>query len=121
MQRPYPTTQDGALTRFAEERLLVQGEGVWHITNLGALLFAKDLRQFGDLHRKPPRIIVYKGPNKLETVREQIGIKGYAVGFDGLIEYINSQLPANEVIGQAFRTETKMYPEIAIRELAALL
>ena len=30
-----------------------------------------------------------------------------------------SQLPANEVIGQAFRTETKMYPEIAIRELAA--
>jgi len=117
MQRPYPTTQDGVLARFAEERLLVPGEGVWHITNLGALLFAKDLRQFGDLRRKAPRVIAYKGSNKLETVREQSGIKGYAVGFEGLIEYINSQLPTNEVIGQAFRTETRMYPEIAIREL----
>ena len=119
MQRPYPTTLDGVLTRFAEERLLVPGEGIWHITNLGALLFAKDLRQFGDLRRKAPRVIVYKESNKLETVREQTGIKGYAVGFDGLIDYINSQLPANEVIGQAFRTEARMYPEIAIRELAA--
>ena len=119
MQLPYPATRDAVLARLSQEQLLVGGEGVWNITNLGALLFAKDLRQFDQLNRKAPRVIVYKGVNKLETVREQIGVKGYAVGFEGLVGYINSQLPANEVIGQALRTETRMYPEIAIRELVA--
>ncbi|SDF59541.1 ATP-binding protein [Desulfovibrio legallii] len=119
MQLPYPATRDAALARLAQEQLIVEAEGLWNITNLGALLFAKDLRQFGQLSRKAPRVVVYKGANKLETVREQIGAKGYAAGFEGLVGYINSQLPANEVIGQALRTETRMYPEIAIRELVA--
>ncbi|MCD8213247.1 MAG: hypothetical protein LUC34_04245 [Campylobacter sp.] len=44
---------------------------------------------------------------------------GYAVGFEGLIKYINDILPSNEVIGQAFRQNVKMYPEICIRELVA--
>lgn len=118
-QLPYPATRDAVLSRLAQEQLIAESEGFWNITNLGALLFAKDLRQFGALSRKAPRVIVYKGANKLETVREQIGIKGYAVGFEGLLEYINSQLPANEVIGQALRAEIRMYPEVAIRELVA--
>lgn len=64
-------------------------------------------------------MIVYKGKDKIKTEREQIGKKGYAVGFEGLIDWINSQLPANEEIGKAFRQDTRMYPEIAIRELVA--
>lgn len=119
VQLPYPATRDAALGRLAQEQLIVELEGVWNITNLGALLFAKNLADFGDLRRKAVRVIVYKGANKLQTVREQTGVKGYAVGFEGLVGYINSQLPANEVIGQALRTETRMYPEIAIRELVA--
>ena len=119
MQLPHPDTREAALARLAREQLIIKSEGVWGITNLGALLFAKDLQQFGSLSRKAPRVIIYKGANKLETVREQIGVKGYAVGFEGLLEYINNQLPTNEVIGQALRTETRMYPEIAIRELVA--
>ncbi|WP_446425555.1 ATP-binding protein [Mailhella sp.] len=99
--------------------MITQEGSSWSITNLGALLFAKDLSQFGDLKRKTPRVIIYKGTNKIETEREQIGVKGYAVGFEGLIQYINGQLPANEVIGQAFREDTRMYPELAIRELVA--
>lgn len=35
------------------------------------------------------------------------------------MDWINSQLPANEEIGRALRKETRMYPEIAIRELVA--
>lgn len=65
------------------------------------------------------RVIVYKGPNRIETVKEQTGIKGYAVGFEGLLGYLNDQLPRNEQIGQALRREVRMYPEIAIRELVA--
>ena len=33
--------------------------------------------------------------------------------------FINSQLPQNEPIGQAFRKEVRMYPETAVRELLA--
>ncbi len=119
MQRPYPATRETLLTQLAEEDLIQKNDTSWHITNLGALLFAKDLNMFEELQRKAPRVVVYKGINKLETLREKIGKKGYAVGFEGLIEFIHSQLPSNEVIGQALRTKTRMYPEIAIRELVA--
>jgi len=48
-----------------------------------------------------------------------VGNKGYASGFQGLVAYINQQLPTNEVIEKALRKVVKMYPEIAIRELVA--
>ena len=64
-------------------------------------------------------MLVCKGKNKLETIRDQTGSKGYAVGFERLVSFVNSQLPANEVIGEARREEVRMYPEIAIRELVA--
>jgi len=35
------------------------------------------------------------------------------------VDWINSQLPANEEIGKALRKDTRMYPEIAIGELVA--
>ena len=86
---------------------------------LASLLRPKNLDEFEEVGRKAVRVIVYKGKNKIDTIREQIGKRGYAVGFEGLIDWINGQLPANEEIGRAFRSETRMYPEIAIRELVA--
>lgn len=65
------------------------------------------------------RVIVYKGKSKIETIREHVFDKGYAICFEELISWVNSQLPANEEIGQAFRKEVRMYPEIAVRELTA--
>lgn len=116
---PYPANREGVLTRCESERLIKRKGAGWIITNLGAILLAKDLREFEALQRKVPRVIVYRGINKLETIRDQFGIKGYAAGFEGLISFINSQLPANEVIGQALRADVRMYPELAIRELVA--
>lgn len=119
LKLPYPADQSGVLARCESEKLIKSHGAVWDITCLGALLLAKDLREFDGLQRKAPRVIVYRGANKLFTVRDQMGTKGYAVGFEGLIEFINSQLPSNEVIGQALRTDMRMYPELAIRELVA--
>jgi ATP-dependent DNA helicase RecG len=119
MKLPFPSNREGILARLLTEGLVGKEADQYAITNLGAVLLAKDLRQFQTLWRKAPRVIVYKGKNKLETVRDQPGIKGYAVGFEGLIGFINSQLPANEVVGQARREEVRMYPEIAVRELVA--
>lgn len=119
LKMPLPATREGILARLISEKL-VRADGMgYRITNLGALLLAKDLREFESLQRKAVRVVKYKGKNKLETERDLIGQKGYAVGFEGLISYVNSQLPMNEVIGQALREEVRMFPELAIRELIA--
>jgi len=118
LKLPYPSSQEGVIDKFLEEGLVIRNRS-YSITKLGALLFAKNLKDFESVHRKSIRVIVYKGVNKVETEREQIGVKGYALGFEGLVDWINSQLPANEEIGKALRSETRMYPEIAIRELVA--
>src|SRR5947209_18766064 len=116
---PYPAERGAVLERFTSERLIRQREGLYEITNLGALLFAKDLDEFDGLSRKAPRVIVYTGKGKLSTRSDQFIPKGYAVGFETLVRYVNAQLPSNEIIGQALRETTRMYPEIAVRELIA--
>ena len=52
-------------------------------------------------------------------MKEQVGAKGYAVGFEGLLDYANDLLPRNEQIGRALRHEVRMYPKIAVRGLVA--
>lgn len=116
---PYPATREAVLERFSGERLIERTGECWTITNLGALLFAKKLDQFEKLARKAPRVIVYEGTNKLKTKTDKPGVKGYAVGFQGFVEYINGLVPSNEIIEQALRREVKMFPEIAVRELVA--
>jgi len=90
------------------------------ITILGALLFAKDISQFPHLECTSVRVIVYESSDRLRTVKEQgFFSKGYASAFESLLQYINDQLPRNEVIETALRRSVKMYPELAIRELTA--
>jgi len=118
LDQPLPFDRDKILARLNEDRMIVPNQaGEWDITNLGGILFAKSLDSFRGLNRKAVRVVVYEGKGRLKTVREQVGHKGYASGFEGLIEFVNALLPRNEVIGQALRKEVPMYPEPAIREL----
>lgn len=114
-----PSDKTGILEKLEEEKLITKENNIFHITNLGAILYAKELNRFDRLGRKSIRVIQYKGKNKLQTIKESIFTKGYASSFDEVIKYINDQLPTNEEIGRAFRKEVKMYPELAIRELVA--
>lgn len=114
-----PVNKSGILQKLIDEELVVQDVQGYHITNLGAILFARQLSDFEKLARKAVRVIIYKGKDRLKAIKEQVGGKGYAVGYEGLINYINDQLPTNEEIGRAFRREVKMYPELAVRELVA--
>lgn len=115
-----PADKNGIIERLATEKIIARKDtDCFDVTNLGAILFAKHLSDFESLARKAVRVIIYKGNNRVETMKEQIGTKGYAVGFGGLIAYINDQLPRNEQLGQALRKEVRMYPEVAVRELVA--
>ena len=119
LRLPYPTDQKGVLERLRQENLIdLQTDG-YAIRRLGALLLAKRLSDFGDLDRKAPRVVVYHSRSKLETKLDQESTKGYAVGFQSLVEFIMGQLPQNEVIERVFRREVKLVPEVIIRELVA--
>ncbi len=91
----------------------------WSISNRGALLFAADLNQFPSLARKAARVIQYEGVSRIKTVREHVGVDGYASGFQGLVRYVMDVLPTNEVINQSLRSSHSLYPELALRELIA--
>lgn len=115
-----PPTREGILERLARENMIKPtGTGLYDITNLGAILFARNLESFSGLSRKSIRVIQYRGPNRIHTIKENPGGKGYAASFEELIRYINGLLPSNEQIKHALRHEVKMYPEIAVRELVA--
>ena len=91
----------------------------YDITNLGAILFAKDLNNFPTIKRKSVRVVLYRGNTKVDRIKEQEGLLGYAIAFEGLLDYINDKLPHNEEISKSLRKEVKMYPEVAIREFVA--
>lgn len=120
LELPLPSNQDQILGSLAQDRLIRRGDaGGWEITNLGAILFAKRLDNFGSLKRKAVRVVQYRGSDRTEALKEQEGTKGYASGFERLIAFINALLPANEVVGQALRKNVPMFPELAVRELVA--
>lgn len=117
---PAPNGRDAILEALESDRLIAPCvAGGWNITNLGATLFASNLADFPGLARKALRIVQYRGTGKLETMREQVIVEGYAASFQSIVEYIMTLIPANEVIEQALRHSAPRFPELAIRELVA--
>lgn len=94
-------------------------EGGYDITNLGAILFARDLTSFPSVAKKSVRLIKYVGRDKTRSEREIEGQKGYAVGFAGLITFIRNQIPTEEEYVDGVRQLTSIFPMVAIREVIA--
>lgn len=119
LQRPLPAEEGELLRWLADEGMITPDGNGYYITNIGAIAAARNLEQFDTLKRKRIRVIRYRGLNKVDTIDEMMGHKGYAAGFEGLISHLKRVLPHSEVIQQSLRTEVCLYPEIALRELVA--
>jgi ATP-dependent DNA helicase RecG len=119
MRLPFPSSQEAAIERLRNERLIDVHDGKVSIRRVAALLLGKRLEAFPAIRRKAPRVVVYSESSKLETRLDQNGARGYAVGFSGLVRFVMNQLPQNEIIENALRKEIKLVPEAAIRELIA--
>ncbi|MBF0625888.1 MAG: putative DNA binding domain-containing protein [Magnetococcales bacterium] len=120
--QPLPDNRSGIFERLEADQLIRRDVGNrWIITNLGAILFAVELARFDPiLARKAVRFVAYAGKNRAATVTHRQDIeKGYATGFQGLMEYLNGLLPQNEHIGTALRETHPLFPELAVRELVA--
>ncbi len=119
LKLPLPADRSGILESMVADRLIRKDADGWAITALGALLFARSPAGFEKLSRKAVRVVVYREDDRSQIVKQHSGVFGYASGFRGLMRWINDQLPQNIHIGEALRTETPMYPEVAIREIVA--
>ena len=79
------------------------------------MLFAKRLGDFETVGRKGVRVIVYDGLSKLKVKlkdgKDVTDQKGYATGFEALIDFIHEQLPASEEIAVGLRKTTYPYPK----------
>jgi len=120
--QPLPDNRQGIFERLVADGLIQKDVGHhWNITNLGAILFAKDLTRFTtSIARKAVRFVAYDGLSRADTVtRRRDQQKGYANGFQELMNYIDALVPSNELIEQAFRKERLLYPSIALWELIA--
>lgn len=115
-----PTSQEGMLNFLESEGLINRDpRGGGHITNLGAIAASRHLNDFSELVRKAVRVVVYSGTTRNEARLEQLGQRGYAPAFEGLMTFVTSQLPQSEVIDRAFRQKMPIYPEVALREVIA--
>lgn len=94
-------------------------EGGYDITNLGAILFARDISTFRSVAAKSVRVVRYAGTDKQRSYGEVGGTMGYAVGFGGLISHVVEKLPGEETFTGGLRAWQSHYPEIAIREVIA--
>ena len=117
---PYPSTRDAVLARLQSEGLIASSGSGWAISNMAAILLAKRLDTFSPaLARKAARVVVYEGTNKLITKDDKPDLRGYAVGFGSLVDFVHSAAPQNRFVEQAVREEVKMFPKQALRELIA--
>lgn len=117
--QPVPISHGAVVERLADERFVQRNaKGRYDITNLGAITFGKPLQRLS-VERKAVRVIVYPGTDRMDALRERESVVGYAAGFAELMRFIHSQIPANELVGEALRREASLYPELAVRELVA--
>lgn len=120
LKKPVPSNIPEIIKWLQDEKMIVDVDGKgFYITNFGAIAASKDLTKFDGLSRKVVRLIKYEGKNKAAGSKEYPVTKGYAIGFEGVIQFVKGLLPGSEVIKNSLREETSVYPEIALRELIA--
>lgn len=71
LEKPQPSDFSGVAHDLLEEGILIsQDNGLFSVSNLGAVLLAKRLSDFPGLVRKALRIVQYNGNNRVERIRE---------------------------------------------------
>lgn len=119
-KKAFPSGIDAALHYLFEDKIIVQkDDGLYSITNLGAILFAKQLSDFSSLKRKALRIISYEDDSKFSIKKNYEATRGYASGFDEMMQFLDAILPSEERITNTKRESIKAFPPIALREFIA--
>lgn len=117
---PIPSNEDEYVRSMRRLNLIIaQDNGLYTITNLGAILFAKDLSEFGRLERKAVRIVQYQGNDRMSMLKEETITQGYALAFDSIVKLVSTLLPTRENLSSVRRAIDSPYSLVAIREAIA--
>lgn len=120
LKTPLPMSKVEIANLLADLGLVVRAlEGSFHITNLGAILLARDIKKFPALFAKPVRFIRYVGNDKTDTIVDIWDTRGYAICFYSVLKRIVSELPIYEVFEGGIRHNVSQYPFKALREVFA--
>ena len=117
---PVPDTDEKIFHYMSEEGIILkQDNGLFSITNLGAVTFAKKLSRFPNIARKAIRLVQYEDDSRANLTKEYTINQGYVAGIAEVMKYIDVLLPSKEVIHGASRIKKQPYPPVAVRELIA--
>jgi len=118
-----PSTFEGASHYLIQDGLIQQQDnGLYSVTNLGALLLAYRFSSFGTLYRKALRVVQYAGDNKIKISRDQIFDEGYVLCFNDALRYIGGLLPSEERLeGAALKAVSPFSLEVVREALANAL
>ncbi|MBM7045647.1 ATP-binding protein [Rhizobium lusitanum] len=117
---PRPKNPDEIIRKMIEYGFLLDNlEGRYDITNLGAILLARDVTMFPSIAGKAVRIVKYAGRDKSKSDFEQEAKEGYAVGFTSIMKFLMDRLPKEERYIGGVRRMVPHFPETAIREVIA--
>ena len=112
-----PQTMETCLQVLCEQDLLhIQDNGYYAITNLGALLVARNIGSFPGLRKRPLRVIRFDGKGSFDILDDRTFVKGYALALQEAEHYIMSVIPSREVVDGAFRRVQPVFPQRAVRE-----
>lgn len=117
---PQPTEEKEVMHYLLEDGVVIRlDNGLYAITNLGAILFAKDLNIFPRLGRKAMRVVQYQGRNRLFIQKEETFTTGYAICFEDIVRFVSALLPSSEDVSAVALTTKSKYPLPSVREAIA--
>lgn len=117
LHKNVPTDVPRIITQLEEYGLIAAKGDSYEILNLGALLFARELREFNNLRGKEIIVRRYESTNNRVLNIEYVCKSGYAVGFEDLIDFIAKNTSVERI--EVMRSHEPSYPIVAVRELLA--
>ena len=115
--RSLPSDKQQMINLMEEYGLITERDDLYDILNLGAILFAKQLKDFPTLKGKEIIVRRYQGTNNRILSLEYICQTGYAIGFKDLVDFVSKNTSTESIEIQ--REALPSYPIVAIRELTA--
>ena len=115
---PRPITPEALITPLLEQDILRRADdGSYSITNLGALLLARNLNDFPTLQKRILRVLRFKGKSNFDILDDRRFEAGYAISLNEAESYISAITPSEEVTDGAMRIIKRAFPKRAVREL----
>ena len=115
-----PDDMEQIVHYMMEEGFIVrQDNGLFAITNLGAIFLAKRLSDFPRLGRKAIRVVQYDKYNRLSILKEETFDEGYATSLGKAVKCVLMFLPSKEDPNEVQLRTVGVFPLPAIRESVA--